>query len=90
MYSISPQLVDNFASNDSLNDLLSQIDNKILLIAGTEYNAVRFGFLKHVNMDRYHDLKRYKEILLEKLLGCNCLEDQMLIMIVEKIKKLLN
>lgn len=88
MYSISPHLVDNFSSNDSLNGLLKDVDRKIALMAVTEYNNVRLGLSSEVSLEQYKDLCIYKKILLDKLLGCNCLEDEILIMIVAKLKKL--
>lgn len=88
MYTISPQLVDNYSSNDSLNNLLKEVDRKIVYYAGLEYDRIRLGTNPKIDVEKYQDLKRYKKILLSKLLGCNCLEDEMLIMIVAKIKKL--
>jgi len=89
MYNISPQVVNNYASNDSLNQLLKSIDKKIILIASVEFDNVRLALNKKIDYELYNDLCTYKEILLNKLLGCNCLEDQMLIRIVSKIKKLI-
>lgn len=89
MYNISPQLVNLYSSNDSLNNLLDEVDRKIVLMAGTEYNNVRLGSSSNIDMEKYQDICRYREILLDKLLGCNCLEDQMLIMMVAKLKKLI-
>lgn len=89
MYSISPRLTDNYSTNTSLNDLIDAIDNRIVEISIVEYNNVRFGFKQFVNMEQYEDLIIYRKMLLDKLLGCNCLEDVYLIKIVSKLKKLI-
>jgi len=89
MYSISSQVVNNYSSNDSLNKLLKDIDSKILSFAYYEYNCIRLGQESELDISAYEDLCIYKEILLTKLLGCNCLDDAWLIKIVSKIKKLL-
>ena len=51
-------------------------------------NNYRFGFKYKVDIERYKDLLRYKNMLLKKLLGCNCLDDMLLLNIVSKLKKL--
>jgi len=89
MYSISPQIANNYSSNDSLNKLLKDIDAKILSFAYYEFNCIRLGIQSELDIELYEDLCMYKEILLNKLLGCNCLEDAWLIKIVSKIKKLI-
>lgn len=88
MYSISPRLTNNFSTNEELNNLLSMIDKKIGTMAICEYDSVRFGFQRDIDLDLYDDLLNYKEILLDKLLGCNCLDDAMLISINNKVRKL--
>lgn len=88
MYSISPILVGNYSSTHNLNQLIDDVDNRIVQIAIVQYNNVRFGFQQFVDMEQYEDLLIYKEILLDKLLGCNCLDDQFLLKIVSKLKKL--
>lgn len=89
MYSISPTMADNYASNASLNSLLDSVDRRIAEIAIVQLNNTRFGFRQEVNFDQYDDLLIYKEILMDKLMGCNCLDDQFLIKIVSKLKKLI-
>ena len=89
MYSISPRLVDNYSTTDSLNSLIDAVDRRIVQIAIVEYNNVRFGFDQFVDYEQYEDLLIYKKILLDKLLGCNCLQDQFLLKIVSKLKKLI-
>ncbi len=89
MYCISPRLADNYSTNFDLNELLDAVDNRIVTIAIVKYNNVRFGFNQFVDLDQYEDLLTYKEILLSILLGCNCLQDQFLVKIVSKLKKLI-
>ena len=88
MYSIAPRLTNDYSSNKELNNLLSMIDAKIGTMAICEYNNVRFGFDKEVDLNLYEDLLQYKEILMDKLLGCDCLDDVMLISINNKIRKI--
>lgn len=88
MYSITPRLTNNYSTNEELNNLLDMIDRKIGAMAICEYNNVRFKFDRKVDLDRYEDLLTYKEILLDKLLGCNCLDDVMLIKLNNKIRKI--
>jgi len=90
MYSITPSLSDNYSSNKSLNDLLDSLDRKIVDIAVTQVNNVRFGLDKPVDIELYEDLLIYKDILLDKLLGCNCLDDEYIVYIISKIKHLIN
>ena len=88
MYSISPRMSNRFSSNDELNDLLDNIERKIGILATNQYNIIRFGFSRKIDLDLYQDLLTYKEILLDKLLGCNCLENVMLISLNDKLKKI--
>jgi len=90
MFTIQTNLAENYFSNDNLNGLIDSIDNTLSAMAICEFNNIRFGFNKEcVDMRRYQDLQTYREILLDKLLGCNCLNDFFLIDIVHKIKKLI-
>lgn len=89
MYTIHTNVVDNYASNNSLNSLIKAIDHKIILMATVEYNNVRLGMKNKVDLDLYDDLQTYRYILLNKLLGCNCLSEQFIIFIVSRIKKLI-
>jgi len=90
MFSLGPQFTENYASNDSLNKLLDQIDTQILSYAYYEYNCIRLGTESQLPPHLYQDLYTYKEILLDYLLGCNCLTGEFLIKIIYKIKKLIN
>jgi hypothetical protein len=89
LYCIAPHLTNNYSTTEQLNDLIEKIDHKILEMAVVQYNNVRFGFVQPVDIEKYEDLLIYKKILLDKLLGCNCLTDQFLLMIVSKLKKLI-
>lgn len=89
MYTIPTNVVDNYASNDSLNALIKRIDKTLQSVAIRQYNDIRLGKSNDdVDLDLYDDLTTYRYILLNKLLGCNCLQAQFLIFIVSKIKKL--
>lgn len=88
MYTIPTNVVDNYASVDSLNNLIDRINNTILRMARQEWNAVRLGLKYEPDLDKYDDLMSYKYILMNKLLGCNCLNEQFLLYIVSRIKKL--
>lgn len=88
MYTIPTKVVDNYASNDSLNNLIDRINKKILEMARQEYNTIRLGLKYEPDLDTYDDLMSYKYILLNKLLGCNCLNEHFLLFIVSRIKKL--
>lgn len=88
MYSIAPSLANNYSTNYDLNLLVKSIDTKILQIATTHLNNVRFGFTNTVNLDLYDDLTIYRRILMDILLGCNCLQDILLLKVVSKLKKL--
>lgn len=89
MYSISPHLADNYSTNESLNALIDAIDRRIVEIAVVEYNNVRLGLDQFVNIEQYEDLIIYRKMLLDKLLGCQCLQEVFLIKIVSKLKKLI-
>lgn len=88
MYSIRPRIVDDYTTNCSLNSTLESIDKKISGLANCKLNHLLFNLTSDPDMDLYDDLTIYKKILMNKLLGCNCLDDQRLIKIVSRIKKL--
>lgn len=89
MYSISPHLANNYSTVEELNNLIDAVDRRIVQIAIVAMNNYKFGFNQPVEMEKYKDLLRYKKILLKKLLGCNCLQDVLLIKIVSKLKRLI-
>lgn len=88
MYCIQPRFSPNYSSVEQLNKLLDAIDKKIAAVAVCQYDNYRFGFERPVDLDAYEDLLTYKEILLDKLLGCNCLEDQRIILLNSRIRQL--
>ncbi len=90
MYSIAPRLAGNYSTNEGLNNLLDAIDAKIIAMAECEYNDIRFGLDNcDVSLDDYDDLCTYRAMLLDRILGCECLNQTMLIPIVSRIKKLI-
>ena len=90
MFLIQPQLTRNWiTSNEGLNNLIEAIDRKIGIFASVEYQNLAFGISKYVNYEVYEKLCEYKEILLDKLLGCNCLNDVLVIDITSRIQTLL-
>ena len=89
MYSIRPRLSNNYSTTEELNALISEVDSAIVRIGITALNNYKFGFNKNVEIDKYKDLLKYKNMLLKKLLACNCLKDVMILKIVSKLKKLI-
>lgn len=91
MYLIQPRLTSNSLTNDGLNQLLCDLDSKILSLAMTSYLNDLYGFQDYVDYNLYYKLCTYKEILLDKLMGCNCFtEKDFLINITSRIQKLVN
>lgn len=88
MYSVFPRLTNNYSTVQELNNLIEEVDRSIVEIAIVAMNNYRFGFDDHVQLDRYKALLRYRNILTRKLLGCNCLDDILILNIVSKLKKL--
>jgi hypothetical protein len=89
MYIIPTSTSESYVTNDSLNNLIEGVDAKLLLLAVAEYNNRRLGLKSVVDLCLYDDLQTYRYILLNKLLGCNCLSAQFLIFIVSRVKKLI-
>lgn len=87
---ISPRLITNSQNNQGYNDLLKDIDRKIADVAAMQLFNDIYGVKKRVNMCLFNKLCHYKEILLDKLLGCNCLDDEHLIYITSRIQKLID
>lgn len=88
MYSIQPRLANDYSTNDNLNNTLDSIDEKIKTMAICKYNHIQLDAACDCNLDLYDDLTTYKKILIDKLLGCGCLNDQRLIKIISRIKRL--
>jgi len=89
MYSISPRLANNYSTTEELNNLIDAVDRRIVQIAVVAMNNYKYGFNQQVELDKYKDLLRYRNILIKRLLGCNCLQDQFVLNIVSKLKKLI-
>lgn len=94
MFLINPKITTNQLNNNGLNCLITDIDNKILDLATRQYYNQIYGFTESINYDYYDALCEYREILLDKMLGCNCLEDcgneTFIIYITSNIQKLVN
>ena len=90
MYLINPQLNGSNLSNQSYNDILTGIDRTILCMATTEYHNETLGFKDYVDMNIYDNLCDYREILMSIWMGCGCLQNEHLIEIIYKVKKLTN
>lgn len=90
MYLIQPLLTKNNLNNDSLNCLIKSINNKIGDIATRQYLNEVYALNKFVDLDLYEDLCDFQEILLDKLLGCNCLDEESILYITSKIQRLID
>jgi hypothetical protein len=89
MFIINPQLTAVKLNSDGYNDLLEGIDRTIASIATSQYLNHIFGMKNVVDMQLYDRLCEYREILMDKLMGCNCLEEEYLIYIMSKVQKLI-
>jgi hypothetical protein len=89
MFIINPQLTAVKLNSDGYNDLLEGIDRTIASIATSQYLNHVFGMKNVVDMQLYDRLCEYREILMDKLMGCNCLEEEYLIYIMSKVQKLI-
>jgi len=89
MYLINPLLTNNNLNNDGYNKLLADIDRTIAKLASTQYLNQVFGFQDKVDFTLYDRLCDYREIIIDKLMGCNCLEDEYLLYIMSKVQKLI-
>jgi hypothetical protein len=88
MQIIQSRLTGNILTNDGYNDVLESIDNTIANIATVQYKNHIFGFQSYVDYNLYDRLCEYREILMDKLMGCNCLDDEYTIYIISKIQTL--
>lgn len=86
---IQPRLIANILTNDGYNDILEGIDRTIAVICRTQYQNHIFGFQNFVDYPLYDKLSEYREIFMDKLMGCNCLDDEYTISIISKIQKLI-
>ena len=88
MLLINPQITSNVLSNEGYNDLLYKIDCTIAWMAKKQLLSDIYGIKTKVDYEAYEELCDYREILLDKLMGCNCLQDANLMLIVSKIQKI--
>jgi hypothetical protein len=89
MFIINPQLSANNLNNDGYNELLDGIDRTIASLATLQYQNHVFGLRQPVDFILYERLCEYREILMDKFMGCNCLEEEYLIYIMSKVQKLI-
>ena len=89
MFLINPLLTKTNLDNDGYNDLLEGIDKTIATLAGTQYLNHVNGYQNKVDFILYDRLCEYREILMDKLMGCNCLEDEYFLYIISKVQKLI-
>ena len=90
MFLINPTLNTNHLDSDGMNHLLYEIDGAIADLAFRQFIADTTGKKLNVDFNIYDILCEYREILIDYLIGCNCLEDEFLILIVSKIQKRLD
>lgn len=88
MQIIQPRLTGNILTNDGYNDVLESIDKTIAKLTLVQYQNQIFGFENYVDYNLYDRLCEYREIMMDKLMGCNCLDDEYTIYIISKIQKM--
>lgn len=85
---IQPRLTPNILTSDGFNDVLESIDRTIASLCRVQYQNDIFGFQTYIDYILYKRLCNYREILMDKLMGCNCLETEYIIYIISNIQKL--
>lgn len=89
MEPINPVITNIRLDNASYNQLICAIDTKIMWLASKQYFNLIYGKNDYVDIDLYDDLCVYRQIFIDKLLGCNCLNNQDMIYLIAKIKRLI-
>jgi len=89
MYLINPTITHSHLDVDSYNQLIVAIDRKILSLATKYYFNVIYGMNDYVDINLYDDLCEYREIFVDKLMGCNCLNNEDMIYMIGKIQRLI-
>lgn len=89
MWAIQPRITTNILNSDGYNDILEGIDHTISMMAAIQYNNDTLGFQEKVDYRLVKNLRRYRDILLDKFLGCNCLEDEYTIYIISRIQTMI-
>ena len=85
---IQPRLTGNILTSDGFNSVLESIDKTIARLCMVQYKNDIFGFQGCVDYTLYEQLCNYREILMDKLMGCNCLTDEYTIYIISNIQKI--
>jgi len=88
MYLINPIITDNQLNNTGYNELITDIDRTILYLSELQFTNQIYGMQQYVDMHLYDALCDYREILMDKFMGCNCLDDEYILYIINKIKKI--
>ena len=88
MYLINPILTDNQLDNNGYNELITDIDRTILYLSEIQYTNQVYGFQNYVDLNQYDYLCVYREILIDKFMGCGCLDDEYILYIINKVKKI--
>lgn len=86
---IQPVLSGNILNNDGYNDILEGIDRTICSLALTQFKNDIYGFTVPIDYNLYDRLCNYREVLLDKLMGCNCMSDEYTIYIISNIQKII-
>lgn len=89
MQLIQPIVSGNNLNSNGFNDLIDGIDRTIANLATIQFKNDIFGFNDYINMDIYFRLCTYREILIDKLMGCGCLDTEYTIYITSNIQKLI-
>lgn len=90
MLLIKPRLTDSVYDNDGYNRILDGIDAKIAELGKQQFYNHAYGVGEGADLTLMRKLAIYREILLRKLMGCNCFEDDHIVNIISRIQKLIN
>lgn len=85
---IQPLLSGNILTSDGYNDVLESIDKTIAFMGLQQLKNDVYGFEQYVDYQLYDRLCTYREIFMDKLMGCNCMDDAYTIYIISNIQKL--
>lgn len=83
-----PIVSQNILNNEGYNDILDSIDTTIADICAVQYKNHVLGYQYYVDYELYDQLCTYREIFMDKFMGCNCLTEEYTIYILSKIQKL--
>ena len=72
-----------------MNELLCQLDDKIMGMTSIKLDTARYGGCDHVDLNRLFILKKYKDILIMKAAGSSCLSNYFIDDIISNIKQYL-